>query len=140
MIKALGKPGYTINDQKGSHIHLRHPVRRPLTVPKHPEVARETLRIIIKNADLRLNNFWSYYESGSLPLLLFFCNLSLEKVLNALFLEKFNDSPEKTQKIVCGTTEILTWLIQQSSKRQIFQRHNKEKHNPWSVSPHGNVL
>jgi len=39
VVKALGKLGYTINDQKGSHIHLRHPVRRPLTVPNHPEVA-----------------------------------------------------------------------------------------------------
>jgi len=29
VIKALGKLGYTVNDQKGSHIHLRHPVSHP---------------------------------------------------------------------------------------------------------------
>jgi len=57
VVKALGKLGYTINDQKGSHIHLRHPVRRPLTVPSHPEIARGTLRIIIKDADLSVENF-----------------------------------------------------------------------------------
>jgi predicted RNA binding protein YcfA (HicA-like mRNA interferase family) len=57
VIRALGKLGYTVNDQKGSHIHLRHPVRRPLTVPNHPEIARGTLRIIIKDADLTIEQF-----------------------------------------------------------------------------------
>jgi predicted RNA binding protein YcfA (HicA-like mRNA interferase family) len=57
VIKALVKQGYTINDQKGSHIHLRHPVRRPLTVPNHPEIARGTLRIIIMDADLTIEKF-----------------------------------------------------------------------------------
>lgn len=57
VVKALGKLGYTINDQKGSHIHLRHPVRRPLTVPNHPEVARGTLRIIIKDAEITVERF-----------------------------------------------------------------------------------
>ena len=57
VVKVLGKLGYTVNDQKGSHIHLRHPVRRPLTVPNHPEFARGTLRIIIKDADLTVENF-----------------------------------------------------------------------------------
>ena len=28
VIRALGKLGYVVNDQKGSHIHIRHPVRR----------------------------------------------------------------------------------------------------------------
>ena len=57
VVKALGKLGYIINDQKGSHIHLRHPVRRPLTVPNHPEIARGTLRIIVKDADLTVEKF-----------------------------------------------------------------------------------
>jgi predicted RNA binding protein YcfA (HicA-like mRNA interferase family) len=57
LVKALGKVGYTLNDQKGSHIHLRHPVRRPLTIPNHPEVARGTLRTIIKDADLTVAKF-----------------------------------------------------------------------------------
>ncbi|MDD3136667.1 MAG: type II toxin-antitoxin system HicA family toxin [Methanoregula sp.] len=57
VVKALGKLGYTVNDQKGSHIHMRHSVRRPLTIPNHPEVARGTLRIIIKDADLTVEKF-----------------------------------------------------------------------------------
>jgi predicted RNA binding protein YcfA (HicA-like mRNA interferase family) len=57
VIKTLAKTGYTVNDQKGSHIHLRHPVKRPLTVPNHSEVARGTLRIIIKDADLTVKEF-----------------------------------------------------------------------------------
>ena len=32
VIRALNKLGYVVNDQKGSYIHIRHPVRRPLTV------------------------------------------------------------------------------------------------------------
>jgi predicted RNA binding protein YcfA (HicA-like mRNA interferase family) len=57
LVKVIGKLGYTINDQKGSHIHLRHPVKRPLTVPNHPEIARGTLRTIIKDADLTVEKF-----------------------------------------------------------------------------------
>ena len=57
VIRALGKLGYVVNDQKGSHIHIRHPVRCPLTVPNHPEIARGTLRIIIKDADLTVEQF-----------------------------------------------------------------------------------
>jgi predicted RNA binding protein YcfA (HicA-like mRNA interferase family) len=57
VVKALGKLGYSINDQKGSHIHLRHSFRRPLTIPNHTEIARGTLRIIIKDADLTVEKF-----------------------------------------------------------------------------------
>ena len=57
VVKVLGKLGYTINDQKGSHIHLRHPVMLPLTIPNHPEIARGTLRTIIKDADLTVEKF-----------------------------------------------------------------------------------
>ena len=57
VVKALGKLGYTVNDQKGSHIHLRHPVMLPLTIPNHPEVARGTLRIFIMDAVLTVGKF-----------------------------------------------------------------------------------
>ena len=57
VIKTLVKIGYTVNDQKGSHIHLRHPVKRPLTVPNHSEVARGTLRIVIKDPNLTVKEF-----------------------------------------------------------------------------------
>ncbi len=57
VVKALGIVGYTVHDQKGSHIHLRHPIKKPLTVPNHTEIARGTLRVIIKDADLTVEAF-----------------------------------------------------------------------------------
>jgi len=62
VVKVLSRLGYTISDQKGSHIHLRHPVRRPLTVPSHPEIARGTLRVIIRDADLSVEKFLELLE------------------------------------------------------------------------------
>lgn len=57
LIKALSKLGYYIRDQSGSHIHLRHPTRRPLTIPNHNEIARGTLRAILKDAGLTPDEF-----------------------------------------------------------------------------------
>ncbi|MBN1128879.1 MAG: type II toxin-antitoxin system HicA family toxin [Chitinispirillaceae bacterium] len=55
MIKAFGKIGYYIRSQQGSHVHLRHPVRAPLTIPAHREIARGTLRTIIRQAGFTLD-------------------------------------------------------------------------------------
>ncbi len=44
------------NDQKESHIYLRHPSRPPLVVPNHKNVARGTLRAIVRDAELKLKN------------------------------------------------------------------------------------
>lgn len=52
LVQVLCRLGYSVRDQKGSHIHLRHSFRRPLTVPDHPEVARGTLRVILRDAGL----------------------------------------------------------------------------------------
>ena len=57
LIKILIKIGYYVRDQKGSHIHLRHPIRNPLTVPAHKTIARGTLRAIIRDADLTVDEF-----------------------------------------------------------------------------------
>ena len=57
VIKALQKAGYIIRDQEGSHVHLRHPTRQPLTVPNHKEIARGTLRTIIRQADFTVDQF-----------------------------------------------------------------------------------
>ncbi|MCL0074986.1 type II toxin-antitoxin system HicA family toxin [Thermodesulfovibrionales bacterium] len=57
VIKALMKMGYYVRGQEGSHIHLRHPFRKPLTIPNHKEIAKGTLRQIIKNADLTVEEF-----------------------------------------------------------------------------------
>ena len=57
LVKTLMKIGYYVRDQEGSHIHLRHPFRVPLTIPNHKEVARGTLRKIIKDAKLTVQEF-----------------------------------------------------------------------------------
>ena len=43
--------------KKGSHVHLRHPIRRPLTVPMHTTIAKGTLKEIIKAAGLAEEEF-----------------------------------------------------------------------------------
>jgi predicted RNA binding protein YcfA (HicA-like mRNA interferase family) len=57
VLKALKRMGYYVRDQKGSHIHLRHPMKRPITVPNHDPVARGTLRAILKDAEITVEEF-----------------------------------------------------------------------------------
>ncbi len=54
VVKALQKVGYEKDRQRGSHIVLRRtaPPHRRITVPDHKEVARGTLRAIIRQAGL----------------------------------------------------------------------------------------
>jgi len=59
VVRALAKIGYLIDHQTGSHMILRQreiPHRR-LTVPKHKEIAKGTLRAIIKQAGLTVDEF-----------------------------------------------------------------------------------
>jgi len=58
-VKALRKIGYEIDHQTGSHMILRrttYPFRR-LTVPDHRELAKGTLRAIIREAGLAVEQF-----------------------------------------------------------------------------------
>ena len=56
---ALSKIGYEKDRQKGSHIVLRQKVspHRRIVVPDHREVAKGTLRKIIKQAGLSVEEF-----------------------------------------------------------------------------------
>ena len=59
VVKALAKAGYRVDHQSGSHIILRHeeaPHRR-LSVPNHKEIAKGTLRAIINDAGLTVDEF-----------------------------------------------------------------------------------
>ncbi len=59
LCKRLKKIGYEIDHQTGSHIILRNvkaPYRR-LTVPDHKEISKGTLRAIIREAGLTLEEF-----------------------------------------------------------------------------------
>jgi predicted RNA binding protein YcfA (HicA-like mRNA interferase family) len=58
-IKALRKAGYEQDRQRGSHIVLRqvtYPHRR-VTVPDHKEIAKGTLRAIIRETGLTVEEF-----------------------------------------------------------------------------------
>ena len=59
VVRALMKIGYEQDRQRGSHIILRQiaaPHRR-LVVPDHSEVAKGTLRAIIRQAGLTVDEF-----------------------------------------------------------------------------------
>jgi predicted RNA binding protein YcfA (HicA-like mRNA interferase family) len=58
-VKAFGKLGYALDRQRGSHIILRQvaaPHRR-LTIPDHKELAKGTLRTILREAGLSVDEF-----------------------------------------------------------------------------------
>ena len=56
LVKALAKMGYSSDHQTGSHIILRHhePPHRRLTIPNHKEIAKGTLKNIIREAGLTI--------------------------------------------------------------------------------------
>ena len=58
-IKALAKIGFAFDHQRGSHMVLRQAIApfRRLTVPDHGEIAKGTLRAIIRQAGLTVDEF-----------------------------------------------------------------------------------
>lgn len=59
VVKALAKINYRLDHQTGSHMILRNmdePYRR-LTIPNHKEISKGTLRAIIKQAGLTVEEF-----------------------------------------------------------------------------------
>jgi predicted RNA binding protein YcfA (HicA-like mRNA interferase family) len=59
LVSIIKKIGYEIDHQTGSHIILRNkqaPFRR-LTIPNHKEIAKGTLREIIRESGLTLEGF-----------------------------------------------------------------------------------
>jgi predicted RNA binding protein YcfA (HicA-like mRNA interferase family) len=59
VVKALSRIGYQFDHQRGSHMVLRQDVEpyRRLTVPNHKEIAKGTLRKIIREAGLSIEEF-----------------------------------------------------------------------------------
>ena len=58
-VKIFQKIGYVVDRQSGSHIILRHsqPPFRRLTVPNHKTIAKGTLRSLIREAGLTVEQF-----------------------------------------------------------------------------------
>jgi predicted RNA binding protein YcfA (HicA-like mRNA interferase family) len=58
-VRAFGKAGYELDEQHGSHMILRRgdPPHRRLSVPNHKELAKGTLRALIREAGLTVEEF-----------------------------------------------------------------------------------
>ena len=58
-VKAFQKIGYEFDEQHGSHIILRNesPPHRRLSVPNHKELGKGTLRKLIREAGLTVDEF-----------------------------------------------------------------------------------
>ena len=56
-IRALQKAGFARVSQRGSHVKLRHADGRVVIVPLHDELARGTLRSILRQAALSSDEF-----------------------------------------------------------------------------------
>ena len=56
-ISALERRGYRVARVKGSHVRMRCPGHRPVTVPKHDELDRGTLRAILRTANISVGEF-----------------------------------------------------------------------------------
>ncbi|MBI2870595.1 MAG: type II toxin-antitoxin system HicA family toxin [Candidatus Omnitrophica bacterium] len=58
-VRALRRLGYLPDHQTGSHLILRQqdPPHRRLTVPRHRELAKGTLRALIRQAGLTVEEF-----------------------------------------------------------------------------------
>ena len=59
LVRALEKLGYEVDRQKGSHIVLRQsqPPHRRVTVPDHKEIAKGTLRAILRHIGITVEEF-----------------------------------------------------------------------------------
>ena len=58
-VRVFRKLGYEFDEQHGSHIIVRRtdPPHRRLSVPNHRELAKGTLRVLIREAGLTVEEF-----------------------------------------------------------------------------------
>ena len=60
VLRALKCAGFETMRQRGSHVRLKHPDGRVVTVPMHKkEIGRGLLRKIIRDAELSVDEFLS---------------------------------------------------------------------------------
>lgn len=62
MIKALNHAGFIQISQRGSHVKLRHEEGLIVIVPLHKELAKGTLRSILRQADIEVNEFIKLFK------------------------------------------------------------------------------
>ena len=57
LVRILGKIGYTVVRQRGSHMRLSCPGRKSVTVPNYKTIDRLLLLKILRDAELRVEEF-----------------------------------------------------------------------------------
>ena len=62
VVRALASAGFAEVSQRGSHVKLRNSEGRTVIVPMHRELARGTLRSILRQADLTVEAFLELLE------------------------------------------------------------------------------
>lgn len=61
-VRALGKAGFNVVSQRGSHVKLRSATGRVAIVPLHRQLAPGTLRSILRQAGLSVEDFRSLLD------------------------------------------------------------------------------
>ncbi len=61
--RTLERAGFKRVNQRGSHLKLRHPDGRTVIVPMHRELARGTLRSIIRQTGVTVEEFLKLLKS-----------------------------------------------------------------------------
>lgn len=56
-VRRLERVGYSVVRQRGSHIRLHHPARKPLTIPNHSTIKPGLLNKILKDVELTIKEF-----------------------------------------------------------------------------------
>ncbi len=56
-VKVMRKIGYVWDHTEGSHMILLHPSKGRLSVPRHKELGRGLLRVLVRDAGLRRKEF-----------------------------------------------------------------------------------
>ncbi len=49
--------GYSVVRQRGSHIRLHHPLRKPLTIPNHHILGKGLMRKLLRDSELSLDEY-----------------------------------------------------------------------------------
>lgn len=62
-MRAFRRAGYEVDHRTGSHIILRNPSGRRLSIPDHRELAKGTLRALIREAGLSKEHSSRCYSS-----------------------------------------------------------------------------
>ena len=57
VVRALGKVGFSVVSQRGSHVKMKNAAGRTVIVPMHSEIATGTLRSILRQAGLTMAEF-----------------------------------------------------------------------------------